>query len=785
MTQIGVVIPSRNEGAQLIRTIESLIQGRSSPFPLEIIVVDDNSADGSCDRLAGAIGFAANVSLSVHRLSRWSGIPLARNRGVDVAQSPILMMTDANATYPQGWDLPIRQHFHPTRILAGTVSDELTGALGHGLNLELPSMGVSWLTDAEPFGGYIPVAPCTCTIIGADLFRRLGGYDETLPLYGAAEAEFSVRAWLSGYEIVGLTNLVVAHRFKSPPELSRFQKVNQEILSENSVRFACAYLPEHLLQEVLRFHASAMSNHFYPCLEKVQRDGIWQRRSQLAQIYPRDFSWFAERFGLIAPEAKTEPADEPLGVSLQSARVPHAMLVRTLVIIPTFRQHHLTAALIEDCAREDVDVVVVDNSGDYSATAHEFVLRPGENLGWLRANNLAIEWALRRPDYDRVVLLNNDLRLSEDFFAGLVWTELKSGASIVAASYDGWWKVQRPDEIRDGGELPASEFAAEQDYVPFGACDGTCVSVHRQVFDRVGLLDAEHFGRFGWAAMTDLCFRARTFGMTTAISRAAFCNHLDGGRHTARAVIGADYEMMAEDEGVRGMTSKWGPLWRESRPIATTTPCVVYTAITGARDTLKDPLFVPPGWRFVCFTDSPGMRSNIWDVRPVRWTSPDGDPRRTARWHKINAHLLFPEDEVSIWADASVQATGDWRQLLWYLGSFGLATYEHYMRDCAYSEAAECIRLGLDDPMLIMPQVERYRELGYPEHNGLFETSILLRRHTEPRMIKFAELWWDEIMRGSKRDQISANYAAWRLNLRFGIVRDVLRSSQWLLRKRS
>jgi hypothetical protein len=91
---------------------------------------------------------------------------------------------------------------------------------------------------------------------------------------------------------------------------------------------------------------------------------------------------------------------------------------------------------------------------------------------------------------------------------------------------------------------------------------------------------------------------------------------------------------------------------------------VVYTAITGGRDTLKDPLFVPPGWLFVCFIDSPHVGSHIWDVRPLAWSSSDRDPRRTARWHKLNAHKLFPEDSVSIWTDASVRVTGDWRHLL-------------------------------------------------------------------------------------------------------------------------
>ncbi len=143
MTPICVVIPSRNEGGKILRTVRSLVEGRSSAFPLEVVVVDDASTDGSCDRLAGAIGPAPNFRLVVRRLGRWSGIPFARNRGAEAASCPVLLITDANTCYPRNWDEPIRQHFHPGRLLTGTIVDEATGARAYGLTLDLPSMGWS------------------------------------------------------------------------------------------------------------------------------------------------------------------------------------------------------------------------------------------------------------------------------------------------------------------------------------------------------------------------------------------------------------------------------------------------------------------------------------------------------------------------------------------------------------------------------------------------------------------------------------------------------------------
>jgi glycosyltransferase involved in cell wall biosynthesis len=298
MTPISVIIPSRNEGGRIVRTVRSLVTGRSRPFPLEVVVVDDASSDGSCDRLADAVGPAPNVRLVVGRLPRWSGIPFARNRGAEAAAGPIFVITDANTTYPGNWDVPIRQHFHPGRLLAGTVVDEATGACGYGLTLELPTMGVRWLPTAAPFGGYVPVAACTCTVIDRGLFDRLGGYDETLPLYGAAEPEFSVRAWLSGYEVVSIPTLVVGHRFRPGQDRRRFEASNRYLLLKNYLRFACSYLPHNWLQAAFEHFKNLLGAAFDRCLAELACDGVWDRRARLLTQRVTDFPTYARRFAL-------------------------------------------------------------------------------------------------------------------------------------------------------------------------------------------------------------------------------------------------------------------------------------------------------------------------------------------------------------------------------------------------------------------------------------------------------------------------------------------------------
>jgi GT2 family glycosyltransferase len=247
------------------------------------------------------------------------------------------------------------------------------------------------------------------------------------------------------------------------------------------------------------------------------------------------------------------------------APVDSAELARTLVVIPTFKNNTLTWRAVEDCLREPVHVFVVDNSDNYEKIASEIVLRPRQNLGWLRANNFAIQTAFLSDEWGRVALLNNDVRLSRNFFAGIVWAEHYSKASIVAASYDDSRAVQRPEQLAVGQTLEADLYTPKPRNILTGACDGTAISIRRDALERIGLLDEEQFGKFGWGGIEDLCFRARSAGLRVLATRAAYVHHIGGGHQTAKDVIGRRYLEIADAEGNAGMIQKWGSHWKKLR----------------------------------------------------------------------------------------------------------------------------------------------------------------------------------------------------------------------------
>jgi hypothetical protein len=69
--------------------------------------------------------------------------------------------------------------------------------------------------------------------------------------------------------------------------------------------------------------------------------------------------------------------------------------------------------------------------------------------------------------------------------------------------------------------------------------------------------------------------------------------------------------------------------------------------------------------------------------------------------------------------------------------------------------------MSLDDAFRVREQMSAYRRLGYPEKNGLAKGAFILRRHHDPTLRPIMETWFEQVLRYSKRDQLSLNPVMW------------------------
>lgn len=215
--------------------------------------------------------------------------------------------------------------------------------------------------------------------------------------------------------------------------------------------------------------------------------------------------------------------------------------------------------------------------------------------------------------------------------------------------------------------------------------------------------------------------------------------------------------------GARNKPDTWCHILAWKSLVATLT--VVYTAIFGGYDDLHPvPTSEIP---YVHFTDEP-IDVSGWNTRVFKGQFRDN--RRDARMRKLLAHQWLPDADISIWQDGCVELVPEKiAELVSYLADNDFAMFAHPWRDCVYGEAEAVINQGKAPAPLVQAQISRYRRAGYPEHNGLVQTTVMVRRHTAAAA-RLNDAWWSELTRFTNRDQLSFNYACWKNEMRYSVI---------------
>ncbi len=223
---------------------------------------------------------------------------------------------------------------------------------------------------------------------------------------------------------------------------------------------------------------------------------------------------------------------------------------------------------------------------------------------------------------------------------------------------------------------------------------------------------------------------------------------------------------------------------------------VIYTSIFGSEYYLHEPSVKLNGWDYICFTDNPDYKSDTWDVRIIPKIY---DGARDSKKPKILPHRYLQDYDISIWIDGDVKITSDVDILVdKHLKDKDYAVLNHEfcgisttgnlnVRKCIYEEAKFIKWLGDNHPRkhykdnldIINNQVDRYRQEGYPENNGQARNTVILRRHHNQNIIKTMEDWWTEVKYGSKRDQLSFPYVAWKNKLDFNFIDEDIDNNKW------
>ncbi|WP_035244631.1 glycosyltransferase [Desulfonatronovibrio hydrogenovorans] len=205
----------------------------------------------------------------------------------------------------------------------------------------------------------------------------------------------------------------------------------------------------------------------------------------------------------------------------------------------------------------------------------------------------------------------------------------------------------------------------------------------------------------------------------------------------------------------------------------------IYTAITGCCDNLSDPESIIPGIDYICFTDNPHLRSDVWDIRLL--PSNGFDYARKAKLPKILPHRFLPDYQISLWIDGNIRIKDSLLGLIIdTLCKWNIALFRHpENRQSIEQELHSCIKLNKDDPKILNRQIASYKTEGFSNNQAFPACGIILRRHNHPKIMSAMESWWDEIMTHSFRDQLSFPYVAWKHELKYKVIHDNLRDNKY------
>ncbi|MFG6445041.1 glycosyltransferase domain-containing protein [Microbacterium sp. P07] len=183
----------------------------------------------------------------------------------------------------------------------------------------------------------------------------------------------------------------------------------------------------------------------------------------------------------------------------------------------------------------------------------------------------------------------------------------------------------------------------------------------------------------------------------------------------------------------------------------------MYTVLLGGYDALlPQPTSDDSSADFICFTDDDQLAADGWRTVLVEPRFPQ-DLHRSSRVYKILGHEALAEYDVTLCVDATVVLRRTPEEIVqdWLDEDVDMAFAAHSFRKSVAEEFDEVVRLNYDDKARVHEQLVDY-SLAYPDvlaarpHWG----GMIVRRKSEA-VDAAMRLWFDHVLRYSRRDQLS------------------------------
>lgn len=182
----------------------------------------------------------------------------------------------------------------------------------------------------------------------------------------------------------------------------------------------------------------------------------------------------------------------------------------------------------------------------------------------------------------------------------------------------------------------------------------------------------------------------------------------------------------------------------------------------------KDPIVKNPDWDHICFTSCNNIKSNTWKI--IKLPKPKGmSYAKFARYVKIMvADKYWDHYDISLWLDTKFTIT---QNLNSFANKYLLSRdcdfmiMDHHKRNCIYDEIITLKEKNFRGNTKVIrsleKQIKEYKSENMPENFGLYQDAIFIRKH-QPNVHQFMKLWYNEVLKHSRRDMVSFPYILWK-----------------------
>ncbi|RMG24263.1 MAG: glycosyltransferase, partial [Methanobacteriota archaeon] len=552
LPKVSIIIPVYNRldmTRQCVDAIYSTLEKESKEIPFEIIVVDNNSTDGTLEFLEEKSHQHDNFYYL--RFHNNTGFAHACNTGAYYAKGEYLLFLNNDTQPLDGWLSPLVQTLDVDKEVVATGSKLIypDGTVQHagvaiyddrtvGDPLLPKHLHVGLAAEAKEVNEALTCKALTaaCLMVRRKTFQEVGGFDEEY-YNGYEDVDLCFKLFREGWKLVYQPRSCVVH-FESQSGPERFRKVKENI-SRLHHQWLGKIQPDIVVQkngkEVVTKHSVVRPYHL-PGVEQTQQPGTEAKKETVA-------------------------VEAPL----------------TSIVILTYNQLHRTRECLESIVkhtREPYEVIVVDNGSsdgtvdylrNWTKKHRNFrAIFNKTNKGFAAGNNQGIKKA--KGDY--IVLLNNDVVVSENWLEGMRKAFDKSPAVGLVGPMTNYISGHQLEPAANYQSLKEFEvftreysLAHKNQYVETFRLVGFCLMIKREVIDKIGLLD-ESFG-LGNFEDDDFCLRASLEGYQLVIAREVFVHHYGNSSFKGNNI---DYQKLLE-KNRSIFLEKWknlnigNPLW--------------------------------------------------------------------------------------------------------------------------------------------------------------------------------------------------------------------------------